>query len=242
MCNCIYNPRLVPLNKKHLEDIKEIYPNQSEYAEKLFNVLTKNLCPQVNLFVSFVILKNMYDEGLSGIFSNFGKVLYAPLSIVAKTDEHQWTRFRPGVVDELHTSFLSFMMAKPNRISLNNLLNSYGLCFSQGHCCGILFGEKSDVDSYEKSDLFKGRNEMRSYAESMAMPVESVEFKDIPMVTSDLGLTERDFYKRYESTFQKMSFQSRENFVDSNKDFLWESIISKMVNPAISLKCKILNK
>ncbi len=235
MCNSIFNHHLAPLNKKHLEKICEIFPSQVEFAKKVYEVLTKNLKPQVNLLVSFVILKHQYDSIKKGIFGEFGRVLYAPLSIVSKTGDHEWTRFRPKPVEELHTSFLSFMMAKPNRESLNILLNQYELCFSQGHCCGILFGEIKDVERYESSDLFKTRNLVRSYAESMAMPVTECDFESIPIVTSDLGKTEAEFYSIYEETFNKMGTYQLNDYRDVSIESSWNLIISKMTNP-ISIK------
>jgi hypothetical protein len=231
MCNSIFNHRLAPLNEKHLEDIKGVFPDQSTFLQETYEVLTKDLRPQVNLLVAFAVLKHQFDNGVRGIFGNFGKVLYAPLSIVAKTGEHEWTRFRPQPVDELHTSFLSFMMAKPNRYALNNLFGKYGLCFSQGHCCGILFGDIADVSNYEKSDLFKTRNVVRSYAESMAMPVVETDFAEIPIVTSDLGIAEKSFYDLYEETFSKIGVQSVSDYKDSGVSESWNLIISKTINP-----------
>lgn len=229
MCNSNFNHRLAPANKNHVNDLKKVFPKYSSYIEEVYGILTKDLSPQVNLLVLFTVLKVMYDKKLLGIFSEFGNILYAPLSIVAKTGDHEWTRFRPKFVEELHTSFLSFMMAKPNRIELNKFLGTHGLCFSQGHCCGVLFGSKKDVKKYEKSDLFKARNLMRSYAESMAMPVVTAEFDNLPIVTSDLGESERLFYKIYEYVFSKISIQQRKDLVDENKNILWEGIIRKVV-------------
>lgn len=234
MCNQVYDEHLAPLNEQHLREVQAQYPGQADFAEKLYKVLTKNLTPQVNLFVSFVVLKEMYDQGKNGIFSAFGRVLYAPLSIVAKTGEHEWTRFRPRSVNELHTSFLSFMMAKPNRLALNGLFGQYGLVLSQGHCCGILFGAKDDVVSYEQSELFAKRNQMRSYAESMAMPVAETSFENIPAVTSDLGAAEREFYKLYENTFAKMAIQGRDAYRDDTQERIWDEIVVKVVDPALA--------
>ncbi len=230
MCNKEYNERLLPLNQTHLADIKAQFPHQSAYADELYAVLTKDLSPQVNLFVTFMLLKEMFDQNVRGIFGTFGKVLYAPLSIVAKTGEHEWTRFRPRAVNELHTSFLSFMMAKPNRHALNALLGRQGLCFSQAHCCGITFGAVADIAEFEKSELFKARNTLRSYAESMAMPVVEVPFEEVPLITSDLGDAERTFYKMYEEVFAKMTPQQPQDFVDTTKDALWDSIVVKVAN------------
>ena len=85
MCGDIFYERLAPLNKKHLRQIQLMYPFQKEFAERVFHVLTENLNPQANLLVMFVVLKDFYDRGEAGIFSEFGRVLYVPLSIVAKT-------------------------------------------------------------------------------------------------------------------------------------------------------------
>ena len=230
MCNAIFNHKLAPLNKKHVEDIKNIFPNQSNFIERTYEILTNNLRPQVNLLVAFTILKHQLDNGVSGIFGNFGRVLYAPLSIVSKTGEHEWTRFRPKPVDELHTSFLSFMMAKPNRNGLNSFFGEHGLCFSQGHCCGILFGETNDVANYEQSELFRTRNTVRSYAESMAMPVVELDFELLPLVTSDLGKSEKEFYDLYEKVFLQISEQSIDSYKDESIDNSWNFIISKVIN------------
>lgn len=242
MCNSIFNHRLAPLNKRHLEKVIEIFPHQAGFAKEVFRVLTKNLTPQTNLLVAFVLLKEQYDVGRKGIFSSFGKILYAPLSIVAKTGEHEWTRFRPQPVEELHTSFLSFMMAKPNRRALNNLLGRYGLCFSQAHCCGILFGKKNDVSSFEKSDLFKRRNLMRSYAEAMAMPVSETDFEDIPGVTSDLGQTEIEFYDLYQIVFDRIGSQKIENYQNNQMDRIWNEIIISQTEDLFFIKNRVAQK
>jgi hypothetical protein len=225
MCNEHFNERLAPLNRQHLVEVQAQYPEQANFAASVYEVLTKNLTPQVNLLVTFVALKQQFDEGRQGIFGAFGRVLYAPLSIVAKTGVHEWTRFRPQAVEELHTSFLSFMMAKPNRQALNRLLGRYDLAFSQGHCCGILFGRAADVAAYENSPLFARRNVMRSYAEAMAMPVVSTSFAEIPAENSDLGPTEQDFYDRYEQTFARMLPQGRLAHCDYVHERIWESIV-----------------
>lgn len=225
MCNDKFNERLAPLNKQHLREVQTQFPHQRAFAESVFSILTTNLTPQVNLLVAFVALKELYDRGRYGIFAAFGRVLYAPLSIVAKTGEHEWTRFRPVAVEELHTSFLSFMMAKPNRLALNRLFGKHGLAFSQGHCCGILFGAAADITAYENSKLFANRNQMRSYAEAMGMPVVAVEFDSIPTENSDLGPTEREFYELYEETFARMQSQGRESYQDRTLEMLWQDIV-----------------
>lgn len=230
MCNKTVNTNLLPLTETHLEEVERIHPKQASFARALYAVLTQDLTPQVNLLVCFVVLKRLYDEGKAGIFSEFGRVLYAPLSIVAHTAEHEWTRFRPKPVEELHTSFLSFMMAKPNREALNVLLGTQKLCFSQAHCCGILFGAKDDIAALEASELYKARNKMRSYAESMAMPVVDVPFEDVPLVTSDLGNVEREFYALYEETFAQMTPHTLEGSMKQEMNHLWDGIIQKIAH------------
>lgn len=227
MCNAHFNEHLAPLNRRHLEDIQAYFPAQAEFAEKVFHALIFHLNPQVNLLVAFVVLKYQYDLGMRGIFGRFGRVLYAPLSIVAKTGSHEWTRFRPIVVEELHKSFLSFMMAKENRLALAGVMGEYGLTLSQGHCCGIIFGESSAVDAFEGSDDAKLRNEMRSYAESMGMPVSVVEFENIPSENSDLGVVERKFYDLYSDVFVQISLQGYESYIDPRQELLWQEIMDR---------------
>jgi hypothetical protein len=225
MCNDRFNPRLAPLNRQHLRDVQARFPQQAAFAAEVYDILTDRLTPQANLLVTFVVLKDLFDRGRAGIFNAFGRVLYAPLSIVAQTGPHEWTRFRPSAVDELHTSFLSFMMAKPNRLALNRLFGRYGLAFSQGHCCGILFGAEADLAAYEASDLFGQRNRMRSYAEAMGMPVVETGFEAVPPANSDLGPVEREFYRLYEETFAHMTEQGRAAHIDPAMRELWEGIV-----------------
>lgn len=225
MCNGFYNERLAPLNRQHLIEIQAALPRQAKFAEEVFKVLIEHLNPQVNLLVAFVALKEQYDQGLRGIFGRFGRVLYAPLSIVAKTAEHEWTRFRPEPVEELHKSFLSFMMAKENRLALEGVMEGYGLTLSQRHCCGVIVGESSAVQAFESSDEAKLRNEMRSYAESMGMPVVVTEFDNIPAENSDLGDVEKAFYALYEWIFERISLQGRGAYVDPRQELLWNEIV-----------------
>lgn len=230
MCNEDFNERFAPLNRRHLAEVQEQFPQQETFARSVFNILTRDLTPQVNLLVAFVILKELYDRGRAGIFGKFGRVLYAPLSIVAKTGAHEWTRFRPKPVEELHSSFLSFMMAKPNKIALEYELKGYGIMLSQRHCCGILFGSPKDVIAFEQSEDARLRNIMRSYAESMGMPVVVADFDDIPAENSDLGPVEREFYERYEQVFGHMTPQGRSVYHDPTQDTIWDTIIASSSN------------
>jgi len=227
MCNAHFNEHLAPLNRRHLEDIQTYFPAQSEFAEKVFHALISHLNPQVNLLVAFVALKYQYDLDMRGIFGRFGRVLYAPLSIVAKTGSHEWTRFRPIIVEELHKSFLSLMMAKENRLALECVMGEYGLTLSQRHCCGIIFGESSSVDRFEFSDEAKLRNEMRSYSESMGMPVRVVGFEDIPSENSDLGVVERAFYDLCSDVFARIALQGHESYIDPRQELLWDEIMER---------------
>ena len=228
MCNDSFHEHLAPLDDQHLAEIKAIHPRQANFAEEVFGILKKGLSPQVNLLVAFVILKKIYDSHLQGIFSAFGRVLYAPLSIVAKTGDHEWTRFRPAPVAELHDSFLSFMLAKPNRLALEGLLEERGLMLSQRHCCGILFGLRDDVQEFEDSEIAQIRNEMRSYAESMGMPVVVADFDEIPNLNSDLGPAEYEFYRLYMETFNQMSKRGRPAFIDCRQEDNWDKIVNSV--------------
>lgn len=225
MCNDNFNLRLAPANEVLKLDLISRFPSQKEYIEDLYNVLTLNLSAQANLLVMFTLLKIQADNNEKGIFAKFGNVLYAPLSIVAKTGEHEWSRFRTKQVEELHTSFLSFMMAQENRIGLNKTLAKYNLSFATAHCCGIIFGDKKSVRALMNSDLIKVRNRMRSYAESMAMPVHVEEVQNIPTINSDLGKTEKELYEAYEAFFETATPQSRRDFVDEAKVAEWEQIL-----------------
>lgn len=229
MCNAHFNEHLAPLNRRHLEDIQTYFPAQAKFAEQIFHTLIAHLKPQVNLLVAFVALKYQYDSGVKGVFGRFGRVLYAPLSIVAKTGSHEWTRFRPLIVEELHKSFLSFMMAKENRLALEGVIGEYGLTLSQRHCCGIIFGESSAINAFETSDEAKLRNEMRSYAESMGMPVRAVGFEDIPSENSDLGVVERAFYDLCSDVFARTALQGYESYIDPRQELLWREIISQQL-------------
>jgi hypothetical protein len=227
MCNAHFNEHLAPLNRQHLEDIQAYLPAQSDFAEQVFHALISHLNPQVNLLVALVALKYQYDSGVKGILGRFGRVLYAPLSIVARTGFHEWTRFRPIIVEELHKSFLSFMMAKENRLALEGVMGEYGLTLSQRHCCGIILGESSAIEVFENSDEAKLRNEMRSYAESMGMPVRVVEFEDIPSENSDLGVSERAFYDLCSDVFARIAVQGYESYIDPRQELLWREIIDR---------------
>ena len=235
MCTENFNERLAPLNRRHLAHVQARFPRQHEFAESVFNILTQHLTPQSNLLVAFVALKELFDRGRSGIFGAFGRVLYAPLSIVARTGNHEWTRFRPQPVWELHDSFLSFMMAKPNRLALENFLGEQGMVLSQRHCCGILFGACDDVATFEQSDEARLRNTMRSYAESMGMPVSVSGFDDIPAENSDLGPTELEFYRLYEDTFATMEPQGRGAYIDDGQEELWGQILSALPGSRLSI-------
>jgi len=227
MCNHTFNSRLAPLDNQHVEEIVGQFPRHESFIRQAARILKENLTPQVNLLVALVVFKEQLSQGARGIFSKYGDVLYAPLSIVGRTGNHEWTRFRPQPVGELHSSFLSFMMAKENFQSLNIFLARHGLVLSRRHCCGILFGAIVDVDAFERSDDAALRNKMRSYAESMGMPVVDCSFGDIPGENSDLGPIEQDFYQMYKDIFSRMSIRDRSSFIDTEQDDLWDRIISE---------------
>lgn len=118
------------------------------------------------------------------------------------------------------------MMAKENRLALEGVMGEYGLTLSQRHCCGVVVGETQAVKAFEESDEAKIRNEMRSYAESMSMPVDDqTGIENIPAENSDLGDVERKFYSLYEWIFNQMSLQGREAYIDSRQDLLWKEIV-----------------
>lgn len=221
MCNDLYNPRLLPLKQTHLEQLCGILPHQSQYLHDVYADLTDSLTPQANLLVLFAALKEAFDKKQFGVFRQFGSVVYAPLSIVAQTAQHEWTRFRTQAVTECHSSFLSFLMAKVNVEKLEKTLMKHGLCLSRGHCCGILLGEPADIAVVEKSDLYAARNQMRSYAESMAMPVQSCSLLEIPVRNSDLTASEITIFESYESYFASMNLPARTEELGVYDDWLY---------------------
>lgn len=236
MCNANFNPRLAPVTETQSKELQQLFPTQSEFIKDVYKAMTQGLAPQTNLLVMFTILRHQYQQKSSGILAKY-RLLYVPLSIVAKTGEMLWTRFRPQSVKELHTSFLSFMMAETNRIAVNNVCKKYNLAFGQGHCCGVLFGTPEDIAMYQKSNLYRERNLLRSSIESLAMPVEEVSFDDIPGNNIDLGISEHEFFELYESTCRQLSLPACAHKIP--KDFMdlvdqtWENVLS--VTPSTQL-------
>lgn len=229
MCNKNFHSHLSPATQTHADELKTLFPNQTQFIQDVYDALTDRLAPQVNLLVMFTLLREQYQKKAVGILETYG-LLYVPLSIVAKTGEQTWTRFRPRPVEELHKSFLSFMMAETNRIRLNKVCNKYGLGFGQGHCCGVLFGAPEDIARYQDSELYKQRNRFRSAAESLGMPVETVSFQKIPSQTIDLGTAEREFFEGYEDTLRRLSLPECSHEVPkefmADMDALWGAICS----------------
>lgn len=230
MCNSEFNPRLAPLTKEVMKFLIKAFPEQASFIQDIYGALTANLAPQANLLVLFALLRHQHMNKALGILSTYG-LQYVPLSIVAKTNDHEWTRFRPRAVKELHTSFLSFMMAETNRIAVNEVCHTYGLTFGQGHCCGVLFGKPEDLRTYQCSELYKDRNLLRSSIESMAMDVIETPFENIPENTIDLGAAEREFFDMYESCCLQLPLTNcrediPENFI-KKIDTAWERVIIK---------------
>jgi hypothetical protein len=236
MCNANFNPRLAPVTAMQAKELKSLYPAQSSFIEDVYKAMTDGLAPQTNLLVMFTLLRHQYQQRAQGILTEH-KLLYVPLSIVAKTGEQLWTRFRPQAVKELHTSFLSFMMAETNRNAVNAVCGKYRLAFGQGHCCGVLFGTPDAIKAYQQSELYRKRNFLRSAIESLAMPVEEVSFEEISENNIDLGIAEREFFELYEEACQKLSLPAcrhdiPEHFME-RIDGTWENVLS--VTPAIEL-------
>lgn len=236
MCNQQFNPRLAPLTTKHAKELVHQFPNEKLFISDMYSALTSTLTPQVNLLVMFTILFHQIKQGARGILGEHN-VLYVPLSIVAKTGTTTWTRFRPQPVQELHTAFLSFMMAETNRNIALAVCKKYGVAFGQSHCCGVLFGEPEHITSYQSTVLYRMRNLFRSTLESLAMPVVNCTFKEIPEETIDLGESERNFFALYEKTFSALEpFLPKthiEAYTDSMKELdiqrAWERIREAML-------------
>lgn len=236
MCNANFNPRLAPVTETQVRELQELYPEQETFIEDIYAAMTYALAPQANLLVMFTILRHQYQQKAQGILAKYN-LLYVPLSIVAKTGDRLWTRFRPPAVKELHTAFLSFMMAETNRNAVNAACGKYALAFGQGHCCGVLFGTSEAIKAYQASALYRERNLLRSGIESLAMPVEEVSWDDIPENNIDLGAVEREFFDLYEWTCQWLSLpagphQILEAFVE-RLDATWYAVLS--VTPAAEL-------
>jgi len=225
MCREKFNENLAPLTIADLAFVQRTFPEQSTFAKQVYDALVKDLTPQKILLVALTIMKKLYDEGFNGIFHEFGKIIYGPLSIVAKTGSHEWTRFRPQIVTELHEAFLPFMMASPNRQKLQLVMASYGLALDTLHCCGVVIGEVGAVQNLLDSPLAAKRNRMRSYAETMAMPVAKVPFEKVPAQTSDLGLTERYFYKLLEDTLGVMLQLGYDFYINHSMEEIWDAIV-----------------
>lgn len=229
MCNANFNPRLAPVTETQAQELQSLYPMQSPFIKDIHVAMTRGLAPQTNLLVMFTLLRQQYQQNASGILAKY-KLLYVPLSIVAKTGERLWTRFRPQPVKELHTSFLSFMMAETNRNVVNAACGKYGLAFGQSHCCGVLFGTPEAIKAYQESELYHERNFLRSGIESLAMPVEEVSFENIPENNIDLGVAEREFFELYEQTCNKLSLPACTHKIPSEFmdqiDRTWENILS----------------
>lgn len=236
MCNANFNPRLAPVTETHAKELQQLFPAQSEFIRDVYIAMTKGLAPQANLLVMFTLLRHQYQQKSSGILAKY-QLLYVPLSIVAKTGEMLWTRFRPQPVKELHTSFLSFMMAETNRIAVNNVCKKYNLAFGQGHFCGVLFGTSDDIAIYQKSNLYQERNLLRSSIESLAMPVEEVLFHEIPENNIDLDVSELEFFALYESTCAQLSLPACTHKIPPSFmqkiDITWEKVLS--VTPSTQL-------
>jgi hypothetical protein len=228
MCNSQFNPNLSPVTAQHQKELCSLFPKQSDFISDVYKTLSKNLLPQVNLLVLFTLLYKQYQKREFGIFEKY-QLLYVPFSIVAQKNETTWTRFRPKPVKELHTSFLSFMMAETNRIELSQVCQKYGMSFGQSHCCGLLFGSHQDIESYQKTKLYAERNYLRSAIESLAMPViEDISFDEIPENNIDLGRYEYMFFQEYTQTLENLTLpQSREDvskIVMENIEEAWNSV------------------
>ena len=238
MCYDTFNPRLSPVMKQQVDELQLLYPKQASFIKDIYEALTYGygLAAQVNLLILFTLLRHQYQKNTKGILARYN-LLYVPLSILAKTGERIWTRFRPQAVKELHTSFLSFMMAETNRNAVNRTCNKYGLAFGQAHCCGVLFGAPHALKTYQESELYHERNFLRSSIESLAMPIEETSFDNIPETNSDLGKAEQEFFDLYEQTCQRLFLP--EDVSEIPASFLgcvnatWENVLS--VTPTAKL-------
>lgn len=230
MCNAVFNPRLSPMTAVHALELSEVFPQEANFISDIFEAMTDHFRPQVNLLVMFAGLKHLLKNPMNGVLGD-KNVRYVPLSVVAKTGDQEYSRYRPGSVGELHTSFLSFMMARRNVKKVEQVCEQHGVKLSCNHCCGVIFGTPEAVQTYEKSEDYKARCTLRSYAESMAMPVvETEEVDEVPAGNIDLGESEREFFRIYESCMQNLSLPaSREKVaLDTSPIFeAWSHIVSR---------------
>lgn len=239
MCTDLFNARLSPMTATHAAELCEIFPREESFISDLFRVMTEHFCPQVNLLVMFSALKHLVRERRDGALGERG-LGYVPLSVVTRSGEHEYTRYRPRAVRELHTSFLPFMMAKRNVESVESVCDLYGTKLSRNHCCGVIFGPRAAVEAYEGSEDYRARCTLRSYAESMGMPIVEVEdTSEVPGANIDLRAAELRFFELYESCMHRLTLPRSRREVDLDPAAIseaWRNIVASEEPPSKELR------
>jgi len=200
MCNDEKNPRLEPLTRQHLEYLKEKFPSQQEFLESVFNAITFNLNPGLNILALMSVMYQRFNEGKYGILKQFNAVRF-PLSLVGVDN----IRYRTPIMKELHETVLSFNMGSKNVNMLNVALEKLGIKVAMTCSCGVVLLAKEKSENFYSSQLLMDMDNYRSVLDRFGYPVKYVSgLGDIPCLTVDATEQDKDIFEQVDQLVEDM--------------------------------------
>jgi hypothetical protein len=186
--NNFYTEELVlgayPLNSKHVDVLKELYPQQSNFIDGLVSVLTDGgITIQACLVAHFTALKDQLDQGLYSIYAREGfKAVEMKFSFIGQTENNTLVRYETAEQQILRRAFLTFNMRSANRKAVQAYMANYGLQFATMGDCGCCIVPTEQLEALEVDALYNANNIARSGFNAFAIETFLVQPENLSNV------------------------------------------------------------
>lgn len=189
--NNFYTEELVlgayPLHSKHVDALKDLYPQQYDFIDGLVDVLTKGgMTIQACLVANFVALKDQFDQGLYSIYAREGfKAVDLKFSFIGKTERDTLVRYETAEQQILRRAFLTFNMRSANKQEVQEFLSGYGIQFSTMGECGCCIVPTDQLKALEANELYTKSNVARSNYNAFAIKTFLVQPENLESLLID---------------------------------------------------------
>lgn len=182
MCTEHKIAEMAGLHEKHLPILREAAPSQADIIDRLYQVLTADLCPHLPVLPALIAMIEALKNNDFGVLGE-RRLVRLPLSIIG-IDR---VRYRTPIVEWLHETILSMKMSDHTVMAIRQALQKQGLGILFLSSCGVLLGRDKEVQGYFGSGDHLRMERVRSAIETAGNPVASVDLlTDIVVQTIDL--------------------------------------------------------